>query len=81
MKERDIQFFRPLWRRVAVTAVCVAWAAFELVGRDPMWIAISVGFVAYAVWILFIRFPKDAPPAANPPPATGNGGNDAPPSA
>lgn len=79
MKDRDVQFFRPLWRRVVVTAVCVVWAGFEILGRDPTWIAVSIGFVAYAVWALFIRFPKDAPPAAAPVPD--NGGNDAPPSA
>jgi hypothetical protein len=61
MKDRDIAFFRPLWRRVVVTVVCVVWAIAELIGRDGLWIAITLGLTAYAVWTLFITFPKDAP--------------------
>jgi hypothetical protein len=51
-------FFQPLWRRVAVTAICVVWAALELWGRDPTWIMVTLGLVAYCVWTFFIRFPK-----------------------
>ncbi len=61
MKDRDANFFRPLWRRVVVTAICVGWAGLELYGRDPTWIAITLGLTAYAVWTLFITFPKEAP--------------------
>lgn len=73
MKERDLTFFRPLWRRVAVTAVCVLWALFELKGGDQMWVMITLALCAYAVWMLFIKFPKDLPAAAASPalPAAG----------
>ncbi len=66
MKDRDVNFFRPLWRRVAVMAVCVVWAGLELYGRDQTWIVITLGLTAYAVWTLFISFPKDAPVPAVP---------------
>ena len=74
MKERDVSFFRPLWRRVAVLAVCLVWAGAELIGHDGTWITITLGLTAYAVWTLFITFPKDSPPPAKenadaPPPA------------
>ena len=75
MKDRDVAFFRPLWRRVVVTAICIVWAIAELIGHDGLWIAITLGLTAYAVWTLFITFPKDVPPpppkenADAPPPA------------
>ena len=62
MKERDITFFRPLWRRVAVTAVCVVWAGLELRHGDQMWILITLGMSAYAIWMFFITFPKEGVP-------------------
>jgi len=64
MKDRDVSFFRPLWRRIAVVAVCVVWGALEIRGGDGTWIAITLGLTAYAVWQFFIAFPKDAPAEA-----------------
>jgi hypothetical protein len=61
LKERDIQFFRPLWRRVVVTAICIVWAGLELWGRDQLWILITLGLSAYAIWMFFITFPKEVP--------------------
>ena len=75
MKERDVEWFRPLWRRVLVTAVCVVWAALELWHGDQMWILITVGLSAYAVWIFFLTFPKAAPVVAS------KGDGDVPPQA
>ena len=47
-------WFRPLWRRVAVTAVCVAWAVFETVYGETPWDWIAFGAVGFAVWSLFL---------------------------
>jgi hypothetical protein len=62
MNQRDADFFRPLWRRVAVTGVVAAWWAYEVFfSHEQMWIAItSVGLV-YCAWNFFLRFPKDPP--------------------
>ena len=79
MKDRDVNFFRPMWRRVAVTSVCVIWACLEVWGRDPTWIAITVGLSAYAIWQFFIRFPKEAVAASGP--AAEKGKPDVPPQA
>jgi len=79
MKSRDVNFFQPLWRRIAVTAFCAIWAVIELVGRDQTWIFITLALTGYAVWSFFIRFPKQAPAA--PAPTDEPGGSDAPPQA
>ena len=85
MKERDINFFRPLWRRVTVTAACAIWAALELLGtHDPTWILIALGFTAYAVWSFFITFDNgavSAPQPGTPQVEDKQGGDDVPPQA
>lgn len=48
--ERDHPFLRPLWRRVALVAACLLWAAFEFVGGSPMWGTIALGFGLYGAW-------------------------------
>lgn len=80
MNERDTDWFRPLWRRVAVTGFLAAWVVWEVWAGvlqrpetpDYTWVGL-VGFAfVYAVWSLFIAFdrrgrkPDDqgTPPAA-----------------
>jgi hypothetical protein len=64
MKDRDVEWFRPLWRRVLVTAVCVVWAALELWHGEQMWMLITSGLSVYAIWIFFVTFPKTVPVVA-----------------
>ena len=50
--DADHPFFRPLWRRVAITLVCAAWAALEWYGGgQSMWAWIATGMTAYAIWV------------------------------
>jgi hypothetical protein len=71
INQKDADFFRPLWRRVAVTAVVAAWCAYEtFFSQEQMWIAITSVALIYCVWNFFLRFPKDEPPAAPPAPPT-----------
>ena len=81
MKERDVSFFRPLWRRVAVTAVCAGWCVLEFFGHDQTWILITLGLTAYAAWTFFLTFPKEVPmPVATTAPLPADTGeNDVPP--
>jgi hypothetical protein len=62
--EHNSPFYRPLWRRIAITAVVALWLAFEIHGGDGMWTAIAGGMLCYAVWIFFLNWPKnpDDPP-------------------
>jgi hypothetical protein len=64
VKERDVNFFRPLWRRVVVTAVCAVWAGLEILHGEQVWILITLGLTAYAVWNFFIAFEKSPPKSA-----------------
>ena len=55
-------FYRPRWRRVAITAVVAAWLGFEvLVPQNGFWILITAGLLAYTAWILLVSW-KDPPP-------------------
>lgn len=57
MKQSEIDWFRPLWRRVAVTAFVAVWFAWEMLwNHDQLWMAITGVALAYAVWSFFIRF-------------------------
>lgn len=61
--QADLDFFRPLWRRVTVVVALAIWLAVETfyVGQQ-MWILIVGGTLAYAVWSFFLNW-KDEPPA------------------
>ena len=49
-------FFRPLWRRVAVTAVCIVWAAVELATGAVMWAMLFGAASAWLAWQFFVAF-------------------------
>jgi hypothetical protein len=60
VKETDTEFFRPLWRRLLVTAICVVWAGLEwFVWHDEMFRWLTLAMVAYAVWNFFIAFGRN----------------------
>ncbi|MGQ0486126.1 MAG: hypothetical protein ACT4SY_12345 [Hyphomicrobiales bacterium] len=52
-------FYKPLWRRVAIVAAVAAWFGYEAIfTRDPLWLAVSGGILAYAAWTLLWTWPK-----------------------
>ena len=54
-------FYRPLWRRIAVFGVCLAWFLAEvLLGGDSFFMPIAGALAVYTAWVLLIRF---EPPA------------------
>lgn len=58
--------YRRLWVRIAIVAVCFAWATVEFVTGDPFWGVISGGAGAYALYVLFWTFdpqPQTSEPA------------------
>ena len=49
-------FFRPLWRRVVATTLCLAWAVVELVSGAVMWAIIFGAAGLYLAWQFFVVF-------------------------
>lgn len=65
LNDRDVQFFRPLWRRVAVTAVLGVWCGLEVIlSHDQFWIGITGFGVLYCLYTYFWKWPKDVPAVA-----------------
>jgi len=60
MTEKDLIFFKPLWRRVVATLVCVIWAALEWYAAEPLWAMIATGLAGYAYWNFFVKFDDSA---------------------
>lgn len=59
LSDRDVKFFRPLWRRVAVIVFCLALSVWEWSNGNELWVGITLAITAYSVWVLFIDFDKD----------------------
>lgn len=55
----DHPFFRPLWRRAAVLAVCLAWAIVEFAAGSPFWGTVALGLAGYGYWIFIHTYPGD----------------------
>ena len=59
MKQSDNDWFRPMWRRVAVTVFLVGWLGYEVfISHDQFCMAIVGAALAYAIWTFFITFDK-----------------------
>ncbi|HMT94631.1 hypothetical protein [uncultured Thiothrix sp.] len=59
LSERDRHFFQPKWRRVAITAFCTTWAAFEWYGQNSFWAMIATGAAIYCYWEYFYKFEQN----------------------
>ena len=69
LADQNHPFYKPLWRRLLLVALIGAWAAYEIgVVRDGMWMVLTGGLLAYALWNFIITWPKDDKPAAGEPP-------------
>ena len=62
--EQTSPFYRPLWRRVAITLGVALWLGFELYVGGGLWAVIAGAMLCYAVWTFFLSWPKtpDNPP-------------------
>lgn len=58
----QLEFFRPLWRRIAVVVVCFGWAVVEFTVGEPFWGLLLGGIGAYCTREFFWVFdPPSAP--------------------
>ncbi|MDQ6434347.1 DUF3329 domain-containing protein [Mesorhizobium sp. LHD-90] len=56
--DRDHPWLRPLWRRVAIVAVCAAWSALEFYSGQPFWGVLAGGMGVYGAWMYLLNYPK-----------------------
>ena len=56
LQNNDHPFLRPLWRRVALVALCAAWTVFELVNGETMWVTLAGGMTALGAWQYLIAY-------------------------
>jgi hypothetical protein len=60
-------FYRPLYVRIAIVAVCLGWAIVEAMTGSQIW-GIAVGAVGvYAAWMLLLNFTPTANEAVSSP--------------
>lgn len=54
MKQHEIDWFTPLWRRVAITVLLACWCAWEwLFGHDQLFQALVSAALIYALYNFF----------------------------
>ena len=52
--------FRPLWRRVVITVLCLGWAAVEFASGSPFWGVLFGALGLYVGYVWFFDFhPRD----------------------
>ena len=66
MKDTDHPFFRPLWRRIALVAVCLGWAALEFYSGARTWGIIALAFAGYAAWQYLYAYKEPDQPTIDP---------------
>ncbi len=49
-------FFRPLWLRAAIVAVCAAWAVFEWINGQTGWAVMAGAATVYGIWSFLIAY-------------------------
>ncbi|MDA9865358.1 hypothetical protein N9C96_01640 [bacterium] len=52
-------FFRPLWRRAALTVFTLVWAFFELSNGATLWAALFGACGAYLFYQFFVIFDRN----------------------
>jgi hypothetical protein len=57
--DTDHPFFRPLWIRILVVAICLGWAAFEFATASAFWGVLFLALGVYAAWGFFFDFDPD----------------------
>lgn len=50
-------FYRPLWRRILIVAVCLGWALVEMTSGSPGFALLFGAAGGYAGWRLLIAWP------------------------
>jgi len=59
MKESEIRFFKPLWRRLLLLGSVLTWTVVELIFGSELWLLASLCLFAYVLWRYLLRFPPE----------------------
>ena len=59
--DADHPFFAPLWRRIAIVAITLAWALFEFAAGSPIWGMVFSAIGLYCAYVFFIDFEPKSP--------------------
>ena len=52
----DHPFYRPLWIRLVIVALCLGWAIVEASTKEPFWAIIVGALGIYAAYKLLLTF-------------------------
>jgi hypothetical protein len=59
MKESEIEFFRPLGRRIAITAFCFIWSLVEWGSGESFWGTMTAALFLFCAWKLHFTFDQE----------------------
>jgi len=60
LKPNDLNWFRPMWRRLGITIFLAAWLVWEAVWtKDTFWALMVGAALAYSLYNFFYAFPKE----------------------
>ncbi|MAF16356.1 MAG: hypothetical protein CMG93_10275 [Marinomonas sp.] len=60
MNDAEQNFFRPKWRRVAITIFCAGWSALEWLTGNPFWGVIFTAMFFYCLWKYWYTFDENS---------------------
>lgn len=49
--ERDLKFFKPLWRRILIISALSIWTAVEWMTGNPFWGTLTTGALGFAIFL------------------------------
>ncbi|MBO9098423.1 MULTISPECIES: hypothetical protein [unclassified Rhizobium] len=71
------RFYRPIYVRIGIVALCLGWAIIEATFGEPIW-SMAIGAVgAYAAWVLLLNYTPTPEEIAPPPPPRDDAGPEA----
>ena len=63
-KEAQHPFYRPLWIRVCLVGVLIAWSAMEWINDQPFWGVLTGAASLWAIWTFFLSYDPSEPGTA-----------------
>lgn len=58
LNEKDLQFFKPIWRRVIVACMLTGWTAVEWLTGNSFWGTLTSALLVYFTWAFMVNYPR-----------------------